>query len=78
MGTKTAVSFANIFIAHIEQGLRRGGAGGGGGEGRAEDFIIWRFHCNIHYVHINSIFVGIRLFQHLNLSLVHFDPRSDA
>ena len=24
---------------------------------------------NIHYVHINSIFVGIRIFQHLYLSL---------
>ena len=30
MGSKTAVSFANIFMAHIEEGLRRGGAGGGG------------------------------------------------
>ena len=26
--------------------------------------------------HISSIFVGIRIFQHLNLLLVHFDPIS--
>ena len=28
-----------------------------------------RLHCNIHYVHISGIFVGIRTFQHLYLSL---------
>ena len=37
--------------------------------------LFWRFQCNIHF-HKNSIFVGIRIFQHLNLLVVRFDPIS--
>ena len=32
---------------------------------------------NIHF-HIKSIFAGIRIFRHLNLLLVSFDPISDV
>ena len=37
--------------------------------------LFWRFQCNIHF-HKNSIFVGIRIFQHLTLLLVRFEPIS--
>ena len=35
----------------------------------------YTFQCNVHF-HKNSIFVGIKIFQHLNLLLICFDPIS--